>query len=81
MNFNDLIKEIQDFKGLYFEADYELIQDNETLPITIETNLQVIHHNRRDPRIPFSSWGLTTYKTEYKDGDRWKINLKEKKWM
>ena len=62
-----LMKQIKEFNGLSFECDYDLSLNGETLPIIIETNLQVIHHNRGHD--PFQ----TTYKTTYKDGDRWKI--------
>jgi len=63
-----LMKQIEEFNGLSFESEYDLSLKGESLTVVIENDLQVIHHNHGYD--PFQ----TTYKTTYKDGDRWKIN-------
>lgn len=72
--YEQIVQDIEEYEGRLFEGEYDVSLNGKTMTIIIEQNGQVIHHNRRDPNIPFSSWGLVTCKTEVKGGDRWKMN-------
>jgi len=74
--YPEIIKSLEEYDGRSWEGQYELEWKGEKLTIEIETNLQIIHENRRTGRSTFGSeWDWeSTGKVTYKDGDRWKIN-------
>jgi len=75
MSYDELIRSIEEFEGRLWEGEYDISLNGETITIIIETNGQVIHHNKRVINSGFGSeWEWQTYKTEVKDGDRWKMN-------
>jgi hypothetical protein len=76
MSYQELVKSLEEFDGLSWEAEYDLEWNGETISITMENDLEVIHESRRAFNSGFGSeweWESTGKRT-FKGGDHWKLN-------